>query len=362
MSHEITNIDKQQGLKQAWHKLTEVCANGIKLAASWLAQWDVVKSPLFTIDQNGQPIETEYCQLVATDNPKIHIGAPVHKQTYQPISNKAFLDICQDALNGIRGAEVASVGSVCGRGRVFVSVQLQELPFYKAAGRTFQPYLNFLNSHDQSAPFGVTTSNVCTVCNNTFGMNLCLIEKQKSGIGAASREMARTGAVRIRLKHTKNVADRLENVGELIDGFLGAQAEFRQIMDKLNSEDLDIRSVKPLFTGFLTIPDIGATRDLAKVTKAELELSTRRANQIDRITELHFKGNGNLGKTMADAFSAVTDYYTHESSSKDNMSRQFESSEFGAGQSAKTRAWHSFQNPEEVNRMIAVGHAVLAAN
>lgn len=357
MSHEITNIDRQEGTSQAWHGLTKIIEK-LTIAGCWLSQWDIVKSKLFTLDGTGKPIETDYCQLTATDNAAIHIGAPVHCDTYQPITNKAFLAIVDEALKSITGASIASVGSVCSRGRVFVSVKLDELPSFKAAGREFNPYLNFMNSHDQSAPFGVVTSNTCTVCNNTFGMNLRLIEGVRSGLNAA-KENSKNGAVRIRMKHTKNVADRLENVPELIDGFLGAQAQFRAIMDTLDKEEISSRLVQPLMTGFLCAPEIG---DYTKASKGDLELSTRRSNQIDRLTELHFKGAGNNGRTMADAFSAVTDYFTHESSGGEDRSRQLVSSEYGSGQTAKNRAFHAFQSPDEVKHLLNVGAAVMAAN
>ena len=227
MSHEITVHDRQEGIEQAWHGLTHV-KPVIALRDCWLALWDIVKSPLFTTGKDGRPVSTEYCQLIASDNPELHIGGPVSKETFSPITNAKFLAIIGEALAMIPGAIIASVGSVCGRARVFVSVKLpQQAEVFNAAGREFKPYLNFLNSHDQSAPFVAVVSFVCTVCNNTFRMNLSLVEKDLTGINAAKKR----SELRIRLKHTKNVADRLENVPEVIDGFLGATALFKAGME-----------------------------------------------------------------------------------------------------------------------------------
>jgi hypothetical protein len=45
-------------------------------------------------------------------------------------------------------------------------------------------------------------------------------------------------------------------------------------------------------------------------------------------------GAGNKGLTLADAFSAITDFYSHESAGEDK-SKQFVSSEFGDGARSK---------------------------
>ena len=340
MSHEITKLDRQQGIEQAWHGLTEI-RNPLTLADSWLAQWDIVKAPLYTVE-NGQPSETEFCQIVASDNSKIRIGTPVHCETYQPVTNADFLRIVNDALLGITGVRVASVGSVCARGRVFVSVKLTELESFKAAKREFKPYLNFLNSHDQSSVFAVNTSNTCTVCNNTFSMNL----HDKTGTG-----------LRVRLKHTRNVGQRLENIPELVDGFLGAQAEFRAKMDTFDSQPIAEKHARSFFTGFLT-PKVNAEN----LNTADLELSTRKTNQIDRLTSLFSTGVGSRGETLADVFSAVTDYYTHESSGGDDIEKQIVSSDYGMGQAQKDRAWNVLQSRDMVNETVRIGNHVLAAN
>lgn len=363
MSHEITNIDRQEGIEQAWHGLTQVKAV-ITLRDCWLALWDIVKSPLFAKDEAGKDIVSDYCQLVASDNRGITIGAPVHTETFSPITNARFLAIVSEAINLIPGAIVASVGSVCARCRVFVSVKLPQVPAFQAAGREFKPYLNFLNSHDQSAPFVAVVSFVCTVCNNTFGMNLSLTDGDRTGINAA---MGRK-ELRIRLKHTKHVADRLENVPAVIDAFLGVTAMFQAGMEYLGATAIDPRDVDPLFAGFLT--DLGAGmisvllsgNALTKEQIAAVQMSGRRKNQIASLTRLHHEGKGNKGLTLADAFSAVTDYYSHESAGGlENPARQLVSSEYGAGQEAKAQAFKTLLDAEATAKAIAVGKAILAA-
>ena len=346
MSHEITAIDSQEGRTVAWHKLTKVNPL-LSLENQTALQWEALSRPLYRQIGN-EFVKTETCELYASDNPQITIGKPFDCETYGVISNKAFLEIVREALVSIRGAHVESLGSVCGRGRTFVSLKLKELENFSAAGRTFVPYLNFLNSFDASAPFAVNSSNICTVCNNTFSANLRATDKVKSGL-AAARMNSRDGEVKVRLKHTKNVLTRLENIPEIVDGFLGAQMQFRAALNALDSEMLAAPVARNFFAGLLSK---GEKRD---------EISTRQVNQVERLSALFVSGRGNAGQTRADAFQAVTEYATHEISGENaDRSKQFVSSEFGAGAALKVRALSALGDGEEFSNLVSVGEFNLA--
>lgn len=347
MSHMISKIDRQEGIEQAWHGLT-VVQSVIHLVSCWLAKWDVIKLPMMEPDGS----QSEFCRIVCTDDNKIRIGNPVHCDSYGLVTNADFLRVINEAIREIPGAVVASVGSVCGRSRIFVSIKLEELAEFKAAGRTFVPYLNFLSSHDMSAPFAVNTSNICTVCNNTFGMNLASVGRQYSGLKAAEQASREAKAVRVVLKHTKNVMDRLNNVPEIVDGFHGAQMLFKLKMDEIAKQSIGLDDANALFAGFLA----DKPEDLKE------KMSTRRANQVSRLVELFRNGAGNEGKNRADWFSAATDYYSHENAGGDDRMRQFVSSEYGSGQTAKERAWRLVTDDKAVTATLARGKAVLALN
>lgn len=344
MSHEIGMIDRQEGTRQAWHGLT-VVRSVIKLAESWLAQWNVEKRAM--IEPDGS--QSEYCRIVCTDDPSIKIGKPVHCETYGLIDNREFLAICQDSIDNIAGATVESVGSVCDRARVFVSVKVPDCKELSAAGRKFEPYLNFLSSHDMSAPFLVNASTICTVCNNTFGLNLHDTENK---------------VFRVRVPHTKNAKKSLANISGLIDAYVGTQARFAAILNGLESQPVSSQDAERFFTGLLTVKD---DRDAVKFLNARpakdaLELSTRRTNQIERLVDLFRNGAGNDGNGLDDIFQAATDYYSHESSGGDNVMRQVASSDYGAGAVMKSRVFETLQSEQETKRLIDVGGLVLAAN
>ncbi len=343
MSHEISKIDKQDGIEQAWHGLTNVQAV-ILLSTCWLSLWDVIKRSLYRILKDGTKEETDNCEVVCTDDEKIVIGSSVDRKTYTLFSNKSFLALVQSALDAIPGAIVASVGSVCRRARIFVTVQVPEMKTFQAAGREFKAYLNFLSSHDKSAPLIVNASTVCTVCNNTFGMNLH-DESNKS--------------LRIVVKHTSGMLAKVADVPAIIAAFYVSIQKFAEVMDKLASVPVSAVDAKAFFAGFLVDKDDEPATEIDKV-----ELSTRRANQIDRLASLFITGKGNGGANLADVFSAITDYYTHESAGGKNddaemKMKQVASSEFGNSATMKAFAFAVLQDDKRIATMITTGAKVL---
>lgn len=341
MSHEIQIHDKQQGTEMAWHGLTEVLPV-IVLANCFLSTWDVVKQVLFAIGEDGKQIKTDFCRLVCSDNPEIVIGSPVHCETYTVLSNKRFVEIAQSVIDSITGAVVSSVGSVCNRARIFISIRVPEMQSFIAAGREFKPYLNLLSSHDKSAPFIVNMSTICTVCNNTFGANLHDSENR---------------SLRLKITHSKNMADKLENVPEIIKAYLASVQQFADTLNKFASQPISTDETRAFFAGFL---DANSNETLGTADELR-QFSTRRMNQIDRLTELFLTGKGNNGKNLADVFSAVTDYYSHESSGGENPFKQVASSEFGNGATMKAAAYALLQDDKKLAKIIAKGSKLLAA-
>lgn len=348
MSHEIGTNDKQQGTSMAWHNLTEVLPV-ILLRTCFLAAWDVVKRPLFRPVPGSEPVAyvpTDTSEIVCTDDQNIIVGKPVDP-SYHLLTNGKFLTLVQSAMDRIAGAIVASVGSVCNRGRIFVTIEVPEIKSFMAAGREFKPFLNFLSSHDKSCPFTVNLSTICTVCNNTFGMNLRDEEND---------------TLRIRVKHTSGMPAMLEDVPEIIAAYFTSVQKFAEVMDKLAQMPVSEADAKAFFAAFTT----EKTDDSDKSKAEKSELSTRRLNQINRLTELFLTGKGNKGKDLSDLFQAVTDYYSHENSgnvdSEDaaDKFKQLASSEFGTGQAMKAYAFAILQDDKKTAGMIAKGHKVLA--
>ena len=339
MSHMISSVDAQEGTSQAWHGLTRV-RDEIPLADCWLAKWDVFKRPLHRLTVSGEnPVfeQTEFSEITCTDNPQVIIGKPIG-ESYGIISNRDFLSVVETALRDVPGSKVESVGSVCERGKIFVSVSLKGLQSFNAAGREFKPYLNFVSSHDGSAPFLVNTSNICTVCFNTFTANLLAKTEERSTV-----------------KHTKNALTHLANVPQVVEGWFASNETFKRDLEQMALRKVSgAAEFDTFFAGLLSV----STEREAEKFNPSAPLSTRKFNQIDRLTTLAFKGRGNAGENRADAFSAVTDYFSHESAP--NVRKQIESSDFGLGSAMKLRAYHALRDDAAFSAFSRAGQKALS--
>ncbi len=342
MSHNISEIDRQEGIKQAWHGLTTI--NGeLSLANCWLSTWDIGRKPLFIpigepgdpriVPTGGQPAfqATGWQILYPSDCPNEIIGKPFNPESYRPITNAEFLELARKSTEGCP-VKLVSAGSVRRRGRVFLSFESEMLPIYKAGGREFNGFINFGNGHDQSCVLWVNNSNICTVCDNTFSFNLAMVEKALGDQASGSRQ-----------RHTKNIVGRLPAMSEVIKTAILAQESFAIAFEKMASTPITGDQAIQLFTGFVAEP-------------GKEKISTRAANIIAKLVDLFRTGKGNRGESLADVFSATTDYYTHESAGgTKNLARQFQSSEFGTGQDRKAEMFGLLAEPADVETAVKRG-------
>lgn len=340
MSHLILPNDRQEGIEMAWHNLT-VIRPDLSLTKNWLAEHDVNPLGVYaggTLQEVTLPDGSRAMALVgATEtNQRILnsdgaiIGGSYDPNTYTPIRNADILETIKNSLDGVPH-EVVSVGTYRGRSSVSVTVKLANMPDFIAGKRSHKTFLNFLSSHDQTVPFRVSTSNICVVCANTFGWAL--------------RDLPMAT-----VRHNKNALSKLPDMARTIDAAVGVQAEFAAAMNEFDGIAFKEDNARRLFAGFVAPKD------------AE-QLSTRAMNTVERLTGLYRGGAGNSGETLADAFSAFTDYYSHESSGGDNRAKQYVSSEFGTGATRKREAFEICRNRNgELESTIARGEKLLLAS
>lgn len=346
MAHRIFKYDKQQGVKQAWHGLTEV-KDQLTLTNNWLAQWDVVPEVLSrrVLTPGNIPAyeDTKWRVLGCPDAPDLEIGAAYNSETFRPITNAEFLGLVRDSIAGT-DHKIVSVGSVRNRGRVFLSLELAGKEKFTAAGREFSAYLNFGNGHDKSSVLWANTSNTCTVCDNTFSCNLFAVENARKETSAD---------IAIRQRHTTKAVFRFPAIANLIDKAVGVQAEFAKAFDALATVPITLHDARRVFAGHVG-------RD---ITPAAVEggLSTRGVQKVNRLSDLFLGGKGNSGENLADAVSAVTDYYTHESVRGDDKARQFASSEYETGAALKREFFNTARDPQKLDVVRAHGEALLTA-
>jgi uncharacterized protein DUF932 len=340
MADRINTFDRQEGTSNAWHHKT-IVKDRITLSDNWLRQWDIVP---VVLQKYGQ--DTKYRVLECTDETSLEVGTAYNSETYRPINNTEFLNLIEASVAGT-DAEIVSVGSVRNRGRVFVSLKLAGHEKFEVAGHKFNAYLNFGNGHDKSSVLWVNTSNIDTVCDNTFSCNLFAVENARKVLETA------VNAVAIRQRHTINAKLRFPAVARLIDAAVGAQSQFAVNFGKFDAIALSEKEAREIFAGLIS-------RDVAPLAVKE-GLSNRGVQKTDRLVDLFLNGRGNRGATLADAFSAVTDFYTHESVRGIDKARQFASSEFESGALVKQEFYNLAQQPVKLEATRAHGEALLLA-
>jgi hypothetical protein len=308
MSHEITEIDTQQGIEQAWHGLTKIEPK-LSLENCWPSKWDYLTKPLVTSDG----LATDFKILVPSDAQTEVLGVPF-ADSYTMFTNAKLIELLADGFKGSK-AKLVSCGTVQRRAKRFFTFKLPELKAFKVGERQFEPFFNLFDAIDKTQPLMARTSNTCIVCANTFAM--------------AKAQKGQT--LNVHLRHSRNAAAKLEGLSEAIENAIGQQAEFKAEFEKLMNAPIDEVKAEKFFVGFLARGE---------------ELSTRSENQSKRMLQLFNGGAGNNGKNLADVFSATTDYYTHESSGGDDLMKQFTSSEFGSGSRMKGEVWDILTEPK----------------
>jgi hypothetical protein len=134
-----------------------------------------------------------------------------------------------------------------------------------------------------------------------------------------------SGEFRFKIRHSKNLLPKIENMEKAIDQFVGITAQFKKALVIANEIPVTPADARSLFAGWAGSDTNG--------------MSSRTFNNVTRLSELFQRGAGNNGETLLDAFSAVTDFYSHESSGGADQPgfrmKQTISSEFGSGSRKK---------------------------
>ncbi len=329
--HQIGKMDKQQGRTMGWHKLTDVVAD-LSLDNCLFRDYEIIAQPTF-VNWQGAHIPTGEKRLVCTDN-----GLPIGKSysdSFTQFSNKQLLDTLRGAIDG-SGLTLESCGTVRDRESRFLTFKLAGAEKFQAGGRDFDAFLNVLDDITGKHQLMFLSGSTCVVCANTFAVAL-------KGEGKNVNE---------KIRHTKNAAFKLPNISEIIAQAVLSQETFAKKFNKLSEIPFIEEEAKGLFTASV----VGAD----EITP-DTFLSRRSLNTADTLTTLFRTGAGNAGRTLADVFSAATDYYTHTSAGGDDRAKQFLSSEFGNGAQNKRDFLTLLDRPvKELRSLAKVGIKAMA--
>lgn len=350
MSAGITARDKTAGLRPHWHGLNEIHERITfdNPENNPLLRFDNAPKALsIEMEENGAKVqkETGYSILVSSDD-GLPVGVPFNPATYKFNTNKSFVEFVRNSLADVPH-KIHSAGTLLNRGRMFISVELLEAPKHRIEGRNFNDYLSYLDAVDKSCTASVVNVSECTECNNMFNMHL-----------------ATHGYLDARNKHTSGFMPRQGEIAKIISGALRAQEDFYANLAEFKKFPIGLVEAEQIFAGF-----IGEEGE---------DISTRSMNQVKRLTELFAKGKGNNGEDLLDVFSAITDFYTHESSAPKALGpdadespdaallqRQIESSEMGDGARQKLNFYKLcvkfLENREVFSATVKVGNDLIVS-
>jgi len=299
--HHLEERDVQAGTQQAWHGSTNVVP---VVEFDNAFPFEIERLPLLVA--NDTPLEG-WSFFRCSDDGK-PAGVPVF-ESYVALTNARFWEIVQNAVGG-SGAIIESAGTIYDRCRRFVTVKLgTDVDDFTVGDRQFKNRFSLLDSIDGSTNFYGVNSSTCVVCANTFQVVM----------GDTS------GEFRFKMRHSKNLIPKIENMEKAIDQFVGITAQFKKALVIANEIPVTPADARSLFAGWAGSDTNG--------------MSSRTFNNVTRLSELFQRGAGNNGETLLDAFSAVTDFYSHESSGGADQPgfrmKQTISSEFGSASRKK---------------------------
>lgn len=322
MAHNIQQRDIQTGIKMAWHERTNIVESINRDNIGIIYDMGIAQCN-FTND-NGTQIKANGWQIYSKDD-----GLPIGQivgDKYKLITNDEILGAVEKGLAGTKH-KIVSAGTVANRSLGYISIKV--LDDIIAAGRKTEPVVNIIWGHGGNRAVSYRTGMTVIVCQNTY--NIAMLSSQRMSV-----------------KHTKH-AD-IGDIAKEIDNHIGVTFEFTTEMNRLASIECPWTSARQLFAAFLT----EKPEDIKATTPFKLH------KKMQRLTYLYKFGFGNKGETMADAFNAVTDFYTHESAGRKATSwRQHVTSEFGTSSERKQKFFGMLSNDSRRAEALSKGAAIL---
>lgn len=300
MAHEIENLLYVGAAP--WHKLGRRFEIPPSLEEALVAaglDWTVSTEPLFS--GSGEEVDAMLTRR-SSDQSILGVVGP----NYTPLQNTEAFEFFRPFLDE-KAAAIETAGSLRHGKRVWILAKINRDPMVIKGDDVVEKFVLLSNSHDGTLAVRVGFTPIRVVCNNTLSM----------AVNSKASQL-------IRVKHTKNVVQNLENIQEIMNM---ADAEFQATADQyrflsskeINSKDLE-KYVKLVFN---------SSAKLAEVAGNLESLSNKRI--LESVIPLFEKGRGNdmngIKGTYWAAYNAVNEYLQYERG--DEVSTRMDSMWFG---------------------------------
>jgi phage/plasmid-like protein (TIGR03299 family) len=299
MAHEITKDDYMVSGNNVlpWHKLGLV-VSGLLTARDALEKaklnWEVKKEKIYTGDMVEIP--DNFVMMRADTNKPLGIVG----NRYSPIQNIDGLDILDPVIG--KDAVYETAGSLRGGKIVWFLAKLSKEYFLRGKDDRMNQYCLVYLSHD-----------VRCVCMNT--------------VSAAIRG----SKAEVNIRHTANYKDKISQAHEILKLADKHAQEFSSLMQNLDREVISPKD---------------ALKKLEFIFPGE---GKRAENTRVEVFNLFNSGIGNSGRTKADLLNGITQFTTHERSTRvhegvDEAEMKFESTMMGTGLKIQERALEVLMN------------------
>jgi len=327
MAHELMNNNAMFYVGQTpWHGLgekLEIAPNtkeALKLAK---LDWEVHKTETY-IKLNkfmyiGKTyVPTEYCCTYRFDSDMNPIILGHVSKKYEVLQNEdAFQPFDEVLLD--HGYTYETAGAVKDGQRIWI---LAKAPKNTTVGNDkVDQYVLLFNSHNGSTGVTMKPTAIRVVCNNT--LEFALNKQTDSGIS---------------LRHTTGVKDRLDSLTNALKSCEADLQEAFMIMRRMHDEEITREVMDKYFEEVFPTLINRDKEAYHPVTKRKIP-NFAKPHYESLVAKFHY-GEGNKGKTMWDAYNAVTEYVDHGKNYTDPMS----SIGFGWGKNTKQKAFSIAKN------------------
>jgi phage/plasmid-like protein (TIGR03299 family) len=309
MAHEVEKMMFTGDVP--WHKLGHRFEQAPSLEEALVAaglDWTVSTEPVFS--GAGEKVEAQLTRR-SSDNSILGVVGP----NYVPLQNSEAFEFFRPFLDQ-KEAAIETAGSLRMGKRVWILAKINRDPMTVKGNDIVDKYVLLSNSHDGTLAVRVGFTPVRVVCSNTLA-------------GAHNNKASKL----IRVKHTKNVVQNLENIREIMDlansEFEATAEQYRLLANKsINQKDLE-KYVKLVFN------------TQSRIVEAEGNLDSINNKRIlDEVRPLFEVGRGNdmpeIKGTLWAAYNAIAEHIQYKRG--DDVGGRLDSLWFGQGAQLNKKA------------------------
>lgn len=297
-----------------WHDLGQVVEEALTSEEAIVAaglDYEVFKVPVFadfrelpkldTVEEHnakGARVPNLYA-TVRNDTRQV-LGSVGNR--YEIVQNSRAFDFV-DSIVGSKQAIFETAGALGNGEKIFVTAKLPNNIRIKDTDDIIENYILFTNSHDGSNPVIAGFTPIRVVCNNTLNMALNRLSNN------------------IRLRHTKNVQEKIQIGLELMQLERRYSAEFSEILNVLANRPITAEEV-----GFVSKKLIFNDEEFRAITLEGLQtdkISTKKRNNYNELAMYIEDGVGQeLHRgTALWLYNGVSSYYSNAKEYKSKEDR-----------------------------------------